>query len=596
MKGRRFFDLPFFILPFAIDTFSGKDINRRKLIEEASRFMSKTSKKPVAYFYPVAQDSSLEAEYLLAKDLVTIGRHPNNIISIQQEAVSRHHAKIERKGDQFVLVDLNSSNGTFINGQKIKSQELKEGDVITLGDAEFGFSYQSREERQKEIPEDTTTVTLMPDEHATSTILTTKKTDATPLPLAEAASADKAELIKANVRLATLYRLSDLLRDANDRQTILDRVMNLIFEVLPADRGVILYRRSAEKGDFEPVTVKYRGDQPITKHSIAISRTIVERCTNEKIAILSRDAKTDDRFKESESIVMHDIRSTMCVPLITKSRVLGVLHVDTRESIKAFTEADLTFLSSLANELAQSLENLNMREQMMQQEKMATIGQTITGVAHNIKNILQLTKGGVQLMDKSLDDSSLENARASWQIVKRGEEKIANFIRDMLDFARTSSGPKKFCNVNAIITEIYESVSEEMKKKNIRLELKLGKNIPDRRFSEDGIYKCLMNLLVNASEAIKHDKGNILIATELSDQDEIVIRVSDNGEGMTPDVMKNLFVPFFTTKGSGGTGLGLCTTRKIVEENKGTSKVDSTYGEGTIFTITFISEDTKVED
>lgn len=559
--------------------------------------MDQTGKKNIAYMFPLEKNSGLEPEYLIAKDVITIGRHPNNDVSIPQEAISRHHAKIERKDDGFMVVDLNSSNGTFVNGERITQKSVDEGDILTMGDVEFGFSRKPPELRKEESESETTVSFIqeaVDDNSPTSTILTTKSSDSTPLPLAEAGISDKVGLIKANTRLATLYRLSDLLRDARDQQTVLERVMNLIFEILPADRGVILLGVDETSMEFEPAIVKYHGDEPISQQSISISRTIVQRSAREKIAILSRDAKFDDRFKGSESIMMHDIRSAMCVPLIAKGRVVGVLHVDTHESVRAFNEADLTFLSSLGNELALSLDSLQMREKMLQQEKMAAIGQTITGVAHNIKNILQLTKGGGQLMDKSLQDGSIDNARASWEIIKRGEEKITKFIKDMLDFSRSTSVSKSFCNVNDIITEIKESVEIELKKKNIKIVLDLLDSMPDRRLAEDGLYKCLMNIIINASEAIGHDEGEIRISSLLNEEDAIVIKVEDNGEGIAPDVMKKLFTPFFTTKGSNGTGLGLCTTRKIIEDNNGTISLDSTYGEGTTFIITFPSSETKI--
>jgi len=555
--------------------------------------MAQTEKKNIGYFFPLEKHPSFQREYVISGDVATIGRHPDNTIFVPQESISRQHAKIEKVDGVFYVVDLNSSNGTMVNSQRITRHELKEGDVITLGDVEFGFSFHSKKEEEL-AKEEESTVSLLPEEKAGgqfTTILTAKTTDSTPLPITEAAIINKTELIKANMRLVTLYRLSDMLRDAMDRKTIMERVMNLIFEIVPADRGVIL--TGVTESQFQPVIVKYKEGTPDTSQGIAISRTIVERSAREKISILSRDAKTDERFESAESVLMHDIRSAMCVPLIAKNRVLGVLHIDTREEVRAFTEADLNFVSSLANELALSLDNLEMRERMVQQEKMAAIGQTITGVAHNIKNILQLTMGGSQLMDKSLEDGSLENARSSWEIIKRGEDKISKFIRDMLDFSRASSGQKKLCNINNVITEIRDSVKDQLTKKNIKLEISLSPEIPDRYLSEDGMYKCLMNLIINASEAIKHSNGVIQVTTTPGENGSIVIKIADNGDGIPPDVMSRLFTPFFTTKGSVGTGLGLCTTMKIVEENNGKISVESTLNEGTTFTIVLFSEDTK---
>ncbi len=558
--------------------------------------MEAVAKIPVAYLFPLEKHSALKPKYILTDNIITIGRHPHNCITLPLESISRHHARIERQRDGFVIVDRKSSNGTFVNGERVSRSQLSEGDIITFGDVEFGFSTKPAKERGKETKADSTVEILSEEVTVPTTILATKPSDPTPLPLAAAAVANKADLIKANVRLATLYRLSDLVRDAHDEHSILERVMNLIFDVLPADRGVILSRETEEQTQFEPAIVKYRGDEPISQRNISISRTIVQRSANEKIAILSRDARSDNRFKNSESVVMHDIRSTMCVPLIAKGKVLGVLHVDTRESVHAFNEADLTFLSSLANELALSLENLRMREMMVQQEKMVAIGQTITGIAHNIKNILQLTKGGSQLMERSLKERSLENALASWEIVKRGEEKIGKLVRDMLDFSRKRSVQKKPSNVNMLIKEISDSIKDELTKKTIKITLDLDKSVPERHLDEDGLYKCLMNLLVNATEAIKHTQGLIRLTTHLTPDDSIEISVSDNGEGMSPEVMQHLFVPFFTTKGSGGTGLGLCTTKKIVEENNGKITVESSPEEGTTFTITLYSQDTKIQN
>jgi signal transduction histidine kinase len=166
----------------------------------------------------------------------------------------------------------------------------------------------------------------------------------------------------------------------------------------------------------------------------------------------------------------------------------------------------------------------------------------------------------------------------------------------MLDFSRASSGQKKLCNINNVITEIRDSVKDQLASKNIKLDLSLSPDIPDRHLSEDGMYKCLMNLIINASEAIKHSNGVIQVTTAHGENETIVIKIKDNGEGIPPDVMSRLFTPFYTTKGSIGTGLGLCTTMKIVEENNGKISVESTLGEGTTFTIVLFSEETKISE
>ncbi|MCX6999322.1 MAG: FHA domain-containing protein, partial [Candidatus Sumerlaeota bacterium] len=162
--------------------------------------MAQSEKKNIGYFFPLEKHPSFQQEYVISEDVVTIGRHPNNTIPVPQESISRQHAKIEKVDDVFFIVDLNSSNGTMVNGQRITRHELKEGDVITLGDVEFGFSFRSKKD-QEVAKEEESTVSLLPEEKARgqfTTILTAKTTDSTPLPFTEAAVINKSELIKAN--------------------------------------------------------------------------------------------------------------------------------------------------------------------------------------------------------------------------------------------------------------------------------------------------------------------------------------------------------------------------------------------------------------
>jgi len=468
---------------------------------------------------------------------------------------------------------------------------LEEGDVISFGNIEFHYTHESSEERKKKRD---TSIQMISSEHdRVSTILTTKESSQT-VDLLEATTKaqDRASFLKASMRLGTLYKLSDLLRTVPNEKIMLERVMDLIFEVLPADRGVMLVPSDISDRDFEPVVVKHRSP-PSEDKSIPISRTLIEKCHNEQVAVLSRDAKRDPRFSASDSIQVHDIRSTMCVPLVAKDQVLGVLHIDTKESVHAFTEDDLTFLSSLANELAVWLNYLKLQEEMMRNERMAAIGQPITGIAHNVKNILLLSKGGSHLMDRSLENGSFDTVKESWGIIKRAIGSISNLVEDMLDYSRTSIVEKIEYDVNALIRDTCKTFEQELIEKHIEMRLDLDDSLSTFLIDAKGFEKCLLNLLTNSCEAINHQQGKISISTQLTPEKALVINFRDNGVGIPPDRIHKIFYPFFTTKGLRGTGIGLAMTKKFVDDMGGKITVESTEEEGTTFTITFNPEGCK---
>ena len=150
---------------------------------------------------------------------------------------------------------------------------------------------------------------------------------------------------RANERLLALYKLNDIIRTSTTVHEMAERAMDLIFECLPADRGVIM---TIDGPDAPPEPRVVRLRESGQRGELAISRTIVDKAVRERVAILSRDATIDSRFKGSESIIAHDIRSTMCVPMVSKNNVHGIIFLDCRESVHAFTEEDLAFLADTA--------------------------------------------------------------------------------------------------------------------------------------------------------------------------------------------------------------------------------------------------------
>lgn len=534
------------------------------------------------------EDSRLERQYSITKTVTTIGRHPSNDIKIKSPLISRFHCVLKFQDNSFVITDLKSSNGSFINGKEVTTKTtVRDGDVVKIGDVEFELEYEEAEKSSDKNYDlnKTTKVKLVPRGEGHIAVLSKMaETGFTPIPGADLKKKDFGSLQKAHSRLVILYKLSDILRRTKKTNVLLNKVMNLIFESIPADRGCVLLKTDS-RDDLEVVYSYTRDSEVRDTEQISVSKTIVDQAIEERVGIICRDAVVDGRFKGSDSIISNEIRSVLCVPLITKNKILGIVHVDTKESTHAFTEDDLVFLSSICNDLSMSIENIKLTEEKIREERITAIGQTITGLAHTIKNILLLSKGGIELMDKTLEHEGSQSLKEDWELVKRSIKKISTLVKDMLLFAKDREVKIVLCNVNSLIKDMIDSFQEEFNKTSIKIIFKPDKKIKPAKLDGDGLYKCLVDIIVNACEAIDGAEGKIEIETINVEDKTYIIKISDDGPGIEPENLNKIFEPFYSTKGSKGTGLGLSITKKVINDMNGDITVESKVGVGTTFKI-----------
>ncbi|MEQ8819873.1 MAG: ATP-binding protein [Sumerlaeia bacterium] len=538
-------------------------------------------------------------EFFELKDTNTVGRHPSNTITIPLDSISRFHARVDQRGKFFIIQDLNSSNGTFVNGERITQMTLNNNDAVTFGAIEFLFV----NDRDKSSgfgrgDESALSIVDIRDDRQdaykprTESIIRSEDTKDPSSVMAEASSrtADKQTLMRLNNRLSTLFRLSEMLRQGEglSEADIVERTLDLIFDAVVADRAVVMTRTSPDVDDLDVAAVRYR-DQPIVaEKKVSISRTILEQVTEQRVAILSRDSMQDDRFEASESIVLNKVRAVMCVPMVRRDRVLGVVHLETTSTSRTFSRDDLEFVHIIATELCAALENMRLRKDAEHRERLAAVGEAMAGVSHNIKNILLLMQGGSDLLSRSFDKNDLEGAQDSWGVVARGIEKIGRLVKEMLNYSSQRAPDLTMVDLNDLICATAEEIQEEVLNKGVTLELDLDERITPRPLDEPGLSRTLANLIVNSMEAISHNEGEIVVTTQLKDDaaKTIQLTVRDNGHGIPQEKLDKIFMPFFTTKGSKGTGLGLPMCKKVVEDMGGTMRVESEEGIGTAFVIT----------
>ena len=303
----------------------------------------------------------------LSAPQVLLGRHSSCDVVITAGKVSRQHARIVREGNEFLLEDLHSRNGTFVNGQRVENRvRLNNGDRIELADSVLTF--QSNNGSSAVVEE---------QERPDSREITKVPAPAEPSPPHIVQSLDATDVerlgINAAAKLRVMLELSRRIGASLNLDEVVNGVLEGAFQIFPqAERGYILLA-GGPKGRLELKALKLRRDEQGFAVTIRpISRTITQAVMSEQKAILSSDAQSDQRFVQSESVLDFEIRSMMCAPLIGPSRqAVGLIYIDTSEVDREFTETDLDILLSVSALAAQSIEYARLHEKLLEERKAA---------------------------------------------------------------------------------------------------------------------------------------------------------------------------------------------------------------------------------
>src|SRR5687767_6109033 len=318
----------------------------------------------------------------LPKTTCTIGRAPDNSVVLDDPRASRYHAHINQsENGLFTIVDgavinnqlRRSANKVFINGEPQFDHQLKDGDRITIGASTLRFE-QPVEERTTDVRYDDKplghTQLLISANDVMSTVLRSKEEVATSAPQRDKVL--EALQRKANI-LTALYEMSKTLGSVFDLNAIFEKATDIIFRSTPADRVVALLAESTtgelEDANLTPIAVRAR-DNKLEAHArrLSIGRTITRKVMKDRVALLSQDAASDEQFAGVDSIVSQGVRSTICAPLVTESRVHGALYADRLDPFAAFKPDDLELISAVAAQAAVAVENARAHERLAREE------------------------------------------------------------------------------------------------------------------------------------------------------------------------------------------------------------------------------------
>lgn len=242
--------------------------------------------------------------------------------------------------------------------------------------------------------------------------------------------------------------------------------------------------------------------------------------------------------------------------------------------------------------MAVSIQDLRELKQLekekLEAERMAAVGQTVAGLAHGVKNLITSLEGGMYMLKSGISKGNVDRLQQGVEMLARNTERISMFVRSFLSFSKGRQIKVQLSKPNDIAKEVVNAHMVRAKDLGIDLRIDAGRTLKSAPMDYESIHECLTNLVGNAIDACRVSEKKHLchVTVRTFEENEVIIyEVADNGSGMDYEVKKKVFTTFFTTKGLGGTGLGLLMTKKNIQEHGGKIEMESQKGEGTTFRI-----------
>lgn len=391
------------------------------------------------------------------------------------------------------------------------------------------------------------------------------------------------ELLALNTLMKAVHRFLDLREVYN---VALDVIMNMEH----VDMAMIYL---VDKEKKEAVIQAWRNFPEFYINragTIPYPRGLTWKVINSGAIVNIENAQKDGDIGQAGRELGH--HSLLGIPIYMGNEVIGVIWFLSYEE-RRFSENEVHLLSAMGDQIAIAIAKAKMleeiksaQEKLIQSEKLASLGQLISSIAHEINNPLTPIMGYSQrlLMKPDLD----EKEKRSLEIINTSAQRVAKIIEKLLSFSRKYRPLRTYEDVNGLVEQSLEFREYQLKLENIEVVTDLDRGIPKTMVDSNQIQQVFTNIILNAEQAISEyrDRGQLRVTTRARGDGVIEISFTDDGPGIPKDVIGKIFDPFFTTKEPGkGTGLGLAVAYGIINEHGGEIRAESPEGGGTAFVV-----------
>lgn len=395
-------------------------------------------------------------------------------------------------------------------------------------------------------------------------------------------------------QLTTLMELSTFLNSTLETKEVLRRSMEAIVRLMECEGGsLLLVDEEAGELVFE-VALGEKGEK-VKQIRLKIGEGIAGWVAKEAKPLIINDVGQDPRFfSGADAHTGFTTRNMVCIPVLSRGKVIGVLQGLNKVKGPTFTEQDGELLAALANHVAIALENARLfqnleertralkeaQEELVKKEKLAVLGQLAGGVGHELRNPLGVIKNSIYFLKMRFQDGD-EKSKRHMSIMEREIGTANKIITDLLDFSRIKEPTRVSTDLNELVQEILAQYPIDGE---VRVDTELDPNLPKVNIDKDQIRQVLLNMIMNGVQAMP-DGGLLTIKTSVEDG-YVDVSFKDRGCGIPEENLEKIFQPLFTTKAK-GLGLGLAVSRGLAKANDADITLESLVNYGTTVHVKF---------
>lgn len=456
---------------------------------------------------------------------VVMGRQSNCDLVLSDSMVSRNHLRVEIINGQCWVEDLQSSHGSFIGSARLGREQWTPHTTVRIADGAYMLDLRCDSQT-------TTEVHL----HA---------------------------ILQTAQLLGTEIELEDLLEQSLDR----------LLTISGTDRGFLML---LEGGELATKVTRNLGSE--VEQSIQLSMSSVHAVFEKGEPIWIHNASDDERYNAQQSIVNLQLKTILCLPLTLQGRRIGVVYLDSKRIIT--DPVDRPTLEAIVALCSIAIERTRLSEENLHNQVLATVGQVASSIVHDFKNALWAVRGHAELLQ---DITGEPKAKHHILRILEAVERLNQLSMDVLDYAKVREPQTEMVELSKYMTAFVENHQAHAAEMGVTLRAEdnpCSALIDKHRFG-----RVIENVLANALDAVAEIRGEVVLSWDRV-TGGAQIRVQDNGKGIPKKILKRIYEPFFSYGKQKGTGLGMATVKKIVEEHKGTLELQSEEGQGTLVIIT----------